>query len=110
MAHEWRNHERRGLRLTFADSGSGILAKDLPRILDPFLQRKDLPVTVWDCHSSRTPCKSTMECFACAAARQRAIAGPLLPYSCPARSGDALLFLAKDKFQVNLSPPLIHFF
>jgi|SRR5689334_5439614 len=40
MAHEWRNHERRGLRLTFADSGSGILAKDLPSILDPFFTTK----------------------------------------------------------------------
>jgi two-component system, chemotaxis family, CheB/CheR fusion protein len=39
-AHEWRDHERRGLRLTFADSGSGIPAKDLPRILDPFFTTK----------------------------------------------------------------------
>ena len=40
MGHEWRDQERRGLRLTFADSGSGIAAKDLPRILDPFFTTK----------------------------------------------------------------------
>jgi two-component system, chemotaxis family, CheB/CheR fusion protein len=40
QGHEWRDQERRGLRLTFADSGSGIAAKDLPRILDPFFTTK----------------------------------------------------------------------
>jgi signal transduction histidine kinase len=40
LGHEWRDKKRRGLRLTFADSGSGIAAKDLPRILDPFFTTK----------------------------------------------------------------------
>jgi two-component system CheB/CheR fusion protein len=40
MAHEWRGHERSGLRLTVADNGCGVPAKDLPRILDPFFTTK----------------------------------------------------------------------
>jgi len=39
-AHEWKNDLRRGLRLTFADTGSGIAAKNLPRIWDPFFTTK----------------------------------------------------------------------
>ena len=38
-AHEWKDH-RRGLRLTFADTGSGIAAKNLSRIWDPFFTTK----------------------------------------------------------------------
>jgi two-component system CheB/CheR fusion protein len=38
-AYEWKDH-RRGLRLTFADTGSGIAAKNLPRIWDPFFTTK----------------------------------------------------------------------
>jgi signal transduction histidine kinase len=38
-AHEWKDH-RRGLRLTFADTGSGIAAKNLARIWDPFFTTK----------------------------------------------------------------------
>jgi two-component system, chemotaxis family, CheB/CheR fusion protein len=40
MTREWRGHERRGLRLTFADNGSGIPAEDFPRMLDPFFTTK----------------------------------------------------------------------
>jgi len=40
VAHEWSGRMRRGLRLTLADNGSGIAAKDLPRILDPFFSTK----------------------------------------------------------------------
>lgn len=38
-AHEWKDR-RRGLRLTFADTGSGIAAKNLRRIWDPFFTTK----------------------------------------------------------------------
>ena len=38
-SHEWKDH-RRGLRLTFADTGSGIDAKNLARIWDPFFTTK----------------------------------------------------------------------
>jgi two-component system CheB/CheR fusion protein len=38
--HEWRGQKRRGLRIVLADSGKGIPAKDLPRILDPFFSTK----------------------------------------------------------------------
>jgi len=38
-SHEWKDH-RRGLRLTFADTGSGIAAKNLARIWDPFFTTK----------------------------------------------------------------------
>jgi two-component system CheB/CheR fusion protein len=40
VGHEWSGRMRRGLRLTLADNGSGIAAKDLPRILDPFFSTK----------------------------------------------------------------------
>jgi signal transduction histidine kinase len=39
-AHEWKDDHRRGLRLTFADTGSGIAAKNLARIWDPFFTTK----------------------------------------------------------------------
>lgn len=35
-ALEWTGLGRRGLRVTFADNGSGITATDLPRITEPF--------------------------------------------------------------------------
>lgn len=38
-AHEWKDHKR-GLRLTFADTGCGIAAKNLARIWDPFFTTK----------------------------------------------------------------------
>jgi signal transduction histidine kinase len=38
-SHGWKD-QRRGLRLTFADTGSGIAAKDLARIWDPFFTTK----------------------------------------------------------------------
>jgi signal transduction histidine kinase len=38
-AHEWKD-QRRGLRLTIADTGSGISAKNLSRIWDPFFTTK----------------------------------------------------------------------
>lgn len=38
-AHEWKDH-RRGLRLTFADTGTGIPAKNMSRIWDPFFTTK----------------------------------------------------------------------
>jgi len=38
-ANEWKDH-RRGLRLTFADTGSGIAAKNLSRIWDQFFTTK----------------------------------------------------------------------
>lgn len=38
-AHEWKDH-RPGLRLTFADTGSGIAAKNLSRMWDPFFTTK----------------------------------------------------------------------
>ena len=37
--HEWKDH-RPGLRLTFADTGSGIAAKNLSRMWDPFFTTK----------------------------------------------------------------------
>jgi signal transduction histidine kinase len=39
-AHEWRDDHKRGLRLTFADTGSGIAAKNLSRMWDPFFTTK----------------------------------------------------------------------
>lgn len=39
-AHEWKDEQRRGLRLTFADTGCGIAAKNLARIWDPFFTTK----------------------------------------------------------------------
>jgi signal transduction histidine kinase len=39
-AHEWKDGNRRGLRLTFADTGCGIAAKDLLRMWDPFFTTK----------------------------------------------------------------------
>jgi signal transduction histidine kinase len=39
-AHEWKGDHKRGLRLTFADTGSGIAAKNLSRIWDPFFTTK----------------------------------------------------------------------
>jgi signal transduction histidine kinase len=38
-AHEWKDH-RPGLRLTFADTGTGIPAKNMSRIWDPFFTTK----------------------------------------------------------------------
>lgn len=38
-AHEWKDH-RRGLRLTFADTGGGIPVKNLSRMWDPFFTTK----------------------------------------------------------------------
>lgn len=39
-AHEWKDDHRRGLRLTFADTGSGIATKNLARMWDPFFTTK----------------------------------------------------------------------
>ncbi len=39
-AHEWQDEHRCGLRLTFADNGCGISAKNLARIWDPFFTTK----------------------------------------------------------------------
>lgn len=39
-AHEWNGDHKRGLRLTFADTGSGIATKNLARIWDPFFTTK----------------------------------------------------------------------
>lgn len=39
-AHEWKGDHKSGLRLTFADTGSGIAAKNLARIWDPFFTTK----------------------------------------------------------------------
>lgn len=39
-AHAWQGDNQRGLRLTFADTGSGIAAKNLARIWNPFFTTK----------------------------------------------------------------------
>ena len=39
-AHEWKGGHRRGLRLTIADTGCGITAKNLLRMWDPFFTTK----------------------------------------------------------------------
>lgn len=39
-AHAWQGDHKRGLRLTFADTGSGIAAKNLAQICDPFFTTK----------------------------------------------------------------------
>jgi signal transduction histidine kinase len=39
-AQAWQGDHKRGLRLTFADTGSGIAAKNLARICDPFFTTK----------------------------------------------------------------------
>jgi len=39
-AHEWKGDHKRGLRLTFADTGSGISPKNLALIWDPFFTTK----------------------------------------------------------------------
>jgi two-component system, chemotaxis family, CheB/CheR fusion protein len=40
MAHEWSGQKRHGLRVTFADTGCGIAAENLPRVLEPFFTTK----------------------------------------------------------------------
>jgi signal transduction histidine kinase len=39
-AHEWKGDQRRGLRLTIADTGCGIAARNLSRMWDPFFTTK----------------------------------------------------------------------
>jgi signal transduction histidine kinase len=39
-AHEWCGMKRRGLRVTFADNGRGILAENLPKVTDAFFTTK----------------------------------------------------------------------
>jgi len=39
-AHEWKGDNKQGLRLTFADTGSGITRQNLARIWDPFFTTK----------------------------------------------------------------------
>ena len=39
-ALEWTGLKRHGLRVTFADNGCGIAAKDLPKITEPFFTTK----------------------------------------------------------------------
>jgi signal transduction histidine kinase len=39
-AHEWNGGNRSGLRLTIADTGCGIAARDLARMWDPFFTTK----------------------------------------------------------------------
>jgi signal transduction histidine kinase len=39
-SHEWKGDFKRGVRLTFADTGTGIAAKHLARIWDPFFTTK----------------------------------------------------------------------
>lgn len=41
MAHEWSGKERRGLRVTFADTGGGIPAHNLPNIFELFFTTKE---------------------------------------------------------------------
>jgi two-component system CheB/CheR fusion protein len=38
--HEWNGQKRRGMRLTVADNGCGIAAKNLSRITEPFFSTK----------------------------------------------------------------------
>jgi PAS domain S-box-containing protein len=39
-AHEWSGNQRTGVRVTIADTGSGIQPKDLPHIFEPFYTTK----------------------------------------------------------------------
>jgi PAS domain S-box-containing protein len=39
-AHEWSNKRRDGVRITIADTGNGIQARDLPHIFEPFYTTK----------------------------------------------------------------------
>lgn len=39
-AHEWSGNQRSGVRVTIADTGSGIQPKDLPHIFEPFYTTK----------------------------------------------------------------------
>jgi PAS domain S-box-containing protein len=39
-AHEWSNQRRDGVRITIADTGNGIQARDLPHIFEPFYTTK----------------------------------------------------------------------
>src|SRR5581483_5147617 len=39
-AREWSGDRRSGIRVTFADTGKGISAKDLPHIFEPFYTTK----------------------------------------------------------------------
>ena len=39
-SHEWAGDRRSGIRVTFADTGNGISAKDLPHIFEPFYTTK----------------------------------------------------------------------
>jgi signal transduction histidine kinase len=45
LRREWGGMKRNGLRITFADNGSGISVEDLPRILQPFFTTKGLAGT-----------------------------------------------------------------
>jgi CheY-like chemotaxis protein/two-component sensor histidine kinase len=40
IAREWSGRQRHGLRVTFADNGGGIAAKNLHKIFDPFFTTK----------------------------------------------------------------------
>jgi two-component system CheB/CheR fusion protein len=40
LSHEWSGNKRPGVRVTIADTGSGIQAKDLPHIFEPFYTTK----------------------------------------------------------------------
>jgi two-component system CheB/CheR fusion protein len=40
VCHEWSGQHRRGLRLTFADSGCGIPVENMRRIFDPYFSTK----------------------------------------------------------------------
>ncbi len=72
----------RGLRVTFADTGTGIPQNICPGFGTRSLPQKELPATALVFHWLRTLCRNTMACCWFAAAPRQVAAGRCLAFSC----------------------------